>query len=425
MLKKGEIIPVKPVYTCSTLRRFLKQSGHKLTTGAIPYSKLFKKGSSKEKKSRKESLIDQNIQERIEERIFLIESQQFLGATFLGLPYSSKLFAMSYLLFNLQFICKWNQAENMKDSSKCDVENIQFAEKIGSINIDFCQSIEDFLTISDDSTYCLENLVEQSSNTKNDDIKRINKKRLNHKENAEKNAEKLYEIQKYTEQFDESGALKEFSEDSDRNMCSTNLTSVQDYLISQLDGLEDDSSSSDEELKLPFSPFHQIDGNQDFQRNRFNGLTAFDCQSELLSATINVLRSFETFWIQFKDHSLCKTATNKDGQRCLFCSVRSFSLRVNRAKIKKHMKPSEIFSLTDQLPNENHDFNDFFSEMLRSVNACEDKFINTIFGNSEICMSCSNKVSFSSNFVINLESSRETIKPTLEQLIARWLEKIK
>ena len=91
----------------------------------------------------------------------------------------------------------------------------------------------------------------------------------------------------------------------------------------------------------------QLDGLHD---EPFNGLAGINCDDQLLFSLITVFRSFEGIWKNFDNHQLCMQA-KKAGLRCLFCQVRSLSLRVNRAKIKVSLKPVEIMSQQDQLPN--------------------------------------------------------------------------
>ena len=154
-------------------------------------------------------------------------------------------------------------------------------------------------------------------------------------------------------------------------------TDINEISIPQLDGMGDWSSSSESlntGQKDIFcsgalqSNIMQVDGNIE-QDNQIR-LTSFECESEMLSALINIFRTFNNIWFNSSEHELCKTAKNKTGLRCLFCSFRSFALRLENAKTGHILKPIEI----DQLPNEEDNPRKYFSEIIETVGTYDTRF---------------------------------------------------
>ena len=144
--------------------------------------------------------------------------------------------------------------------------------------------------------------------------------------------------------------------------------------------------------------------------------------------TVNLcqlLSTFEDFWTQFNDHVLCTSPVSKLGLRCLFCQIRSFSLRVNRAKIRQPMRPVELFSQMDQLTSTESktNFTDFFNEILNLVINYEAKLASAIFGKEESCIMCSSKVSLQNSFSkIKSETNIKNI-PTIEDMMEGCMDK--
>ena len=107
----------------------------------------------------------------------------------------------------------------------------------------------------------------------------------------------LQDDRKIQEVFKDSNIRKSktLSENPNKLEKILTCTPLDDCKIPQNDGLLDISSSSSSSSEN--SPFFQVDGNQESPRkiNTFNGLTAFDGNSELMSTVINVFRSFEDF----------------------------------------------------------------------------------------------------------------------------------
>jgi hypothetical protein len=134
----------------------------------------------------------------------------------------------------------------------------------------------------------------------------------------------------------------------------------------------------------------QLDGLND---EPFNGLAGINCDDQFLCSVITIFRSFEGIWKEFDDHPLCSRAKTKTGLRCLFCQVRSLSLRLNRAKIKVNLKPVEILSQLDQLPNkEDINFPNYFYQVLKKIELYEEKVIEASLGKSLICQNCSHNI---------------------------------
>ena len=107
---------------------------------------------------------------------------------------------------------------------------------------------------------------------------------------------------------------------------------------------------------------HQLDGLSDELDEIFNpcvppSLGTVDCDDMTLFHTVNLFRGFYDIWHHYDTHSLCDHKRNKSSKTscCMFCMIRSFSIRVNEVKIKggrKIIKPMEIFSeLPNVLPN--------------------------------------------------------------------------
>ena len=171
----------------------------------------------------------------------------------------------------------------------------------------------------------------------------------------------------------------------------------------------------------------QLDGSQEVLQNDINS-APFSCESEMLSAVINVFRSFNKLWESSTDHELCTQATSKSGLRCLFCSFRSFALRLSKAKTKHFLKPMEILSQIDQLPDENlfeNRFSRYLSEIINNVSTYNTKLSCVLFGKDESCASCSSKVDFCNENVLSLkaENTSNAQLTNLETLLEKWLIK--
>ena len=96
----------------------------------------------------------------------------------------------------------------------------------------------------------------------------------------------------------------------------------------------DSTSSSNFSLEEPSlldssCSMTQLDGSSDF-----NGLAGVECESDIISALLNIFRCFENLWDRFDDHKLCLAPHTKEGFRCMFCHMRSISLRLIQQRKK-------------------------------------------------------------------------------------------
>ena len=96
-------------------------------------------------------------------------------------------------------------------------------------------------------------------------------------------------------------------------------------------------------------------------------------------------------WKYFDHHEICMQAKSNVGHRCLFCQLRSISLRLNRAKRRVNLKPVEILSQQDQLPKSNstNHFPEYFYELLEKIGNEEDSVNTLLLGKSVFCKNCS------------------------------------
>ena len=176
----------------------------------------------------------------------------------------------------------------------------------------------------------------------------------------------------------------------------------------------------------PKSKIMQVDGNEEEQNQ--TRLAPFNCESEMLSAVINIFRSLSNLWNNSSDHQLCMKAKSKTGLRCLFCSFRSFSLRLNSSKTRHFLNPIEILSQIDQLPGEHlyqDNFPKYFSDIVTTVSTYERKLSNSLFGKDVNCSSCSRNTCINMENVIKLtaENIEKNKQNKLENLLQNWLFK--
>ena len=177
-----------------------------------------------------------------------------------------------------------------------------------------------------------------------------------------------------------------------------------------------------ETSSLQGSPILQVDGNNDELRAE-SSLAPFSCESESLSAVINVFRSFSKPWENSSDHGLCMT---KSGLRCLFCGFRSFALRLDAAKTKHFLKPVEIISQVDQLPDEQiykDNVVSYLSEMIKKIQADNNKLSNLILGKYESCGSCSSQDGLCDDNIIFLPTGNTSNIDgiNLGAMVEKWL----
>ena len=71
-----------------------------------------------------------------------------------------------------------------------------------------------------------------------------------------------------------------------------------------------DTSLSDD------SKISQLDGSSDF-----SGLAGINCESNVISAIINIFRSLENIWETFENHQLCLVPHAENDHRCMLCML--------------------------------------------------------------------------------------------------------
>ena len=154
--------------------------------------------------------------------------------------------------------------------------------------------------------------------------------------------------------------------------------------------------------------FLQVDGAED-SVPVFNGLTGIQCEVTFISHFINLFRSLESEWSLFENHKVCNRSKKESGNHCAFCAIRSVSLRVNRAKTRRNIKPVELTSILDQLPCENKTKKDFqkqFLEALETIFFYEDNASRYFLGSHSECISCDNSFSISESLLLSLKDTK-------------------
>ena len=422
-------------YGCQTLREFLVSKAFQLTSYNIPYEDLSKihkhkctvQKSQQPKCDSKRMQMDKRTVEKINLKIKYLEGKVQFEKEMETLTKGTQFFLGAYILFNLPLFLldNVNRSPNYNNISENDIR----IEK----DVELSNEIREFLEISNNTTYCLENYVGAKFDLEEpmepglaDCFGTGRKFDTKYEKETDMRKQRLETYSsKFWQQMDHLRfqGLKEnlrrspqSCEVNNPNSSSTPLEMCDFSPIPQTDAVsfEDLSFSASSPSKSPFdwnfysqvefdlncsngldksNSFNivQLDGLHD---EPFNGLAGINCDNQFISSIITVFRSFEGIWKDFDDHPLCMRA-KKAGLRCLFCQVRSLSLRLNRAKIKVNLKPVEILSQQDQLPNIellDYNFPKYFKKILEKMELYEKKVYSANFEKSLQCRNCSENV---------------------------------
>ena len=379
--KSMKKIKGKVLIGCQTLRTFLMSKHYHLVSGLIPFEILLnEKHSSQENEVKTKHDVSKFLSE-IRYRIARLEGQLTVCENYNNMTIKDKFFLHLYALTSLEYLL----FENFQNPKTSTFYEVKPPEEEFTINKFF----EDYVKI--------------------DDFKETRPEKTNNLESRMNKNKALIEV--YSKKL--------------------NLCFEQHKNIPQVDGIFELSSSSSSECEET-EILNQVDGASELmvQEQVPSILTSFHCQSEMLCAAINVLRSFDEIWLNSLDHPLCLKAKCKEGLRCLFCSFRSFSLRINRAKTKRFLKPVEILSQMDQLPREENfqtRFSEFFQTILTAISSDEAEFSRTIFGNDKKCLNCASDISNLNSCIINLSlcDAGSQKEQNLERTLGVWMEKVK
>ena len=376
----------------------------------------------------------------------------------------AKLFLGAYILYNLQSFLL-DSLYSMKASRYSDAS--EYDKNTRENGMDLSNEIKQFLEISNNTTHCLENYVgdqfvsKESMKPNPADCVTFNKQpkikagiSFDEEIDIRKKRIKIYSSKlfhhqgnsRYDEPSENSRASQKFCEGKNFQFLNSPLKQCSFSPIPQTDAIDlispltasFPSVISPVDLNLcsqfelngnQLKPVHdwnipQLDGLDDVP---FNGLAGINCDDQFISSVITIFRSFEGVWKEFDDHQLCMRAKPKTGLRCLFCQVRSLSLRMNRAKIRVNIKPVEITSQQDQLPNKailQNNFANHFHQVLEKLELCEEKLKKANFGKNLICQNCSQNVEVCSHWTIHAtkqnlsQLSRPSVKTILSKLLS-------
>ena len=368
---KGKIF-----YGCQTLREFFRCKNYHLKAVPVPFDRMTREKQKNFKEAAdKKAPLCKIMLNKIDSAILRLEEVKKYNSTSI----TTKFFLHNYVLFNLQdFLCR-----TLNDSTI-----LHSKTPLGSEH-------------SEDNKLVIENYVklEDISNKKADGIHVPTKKMNENEEN----------IAYYSKQMIRRG------------WCSTD-----NDIIPQFDGLQDISSSSsslssedtfkmeednhdieslcDEETMIGIL---QLDGSEERpMKESFNGLAGLISDGVVIPFLINFFRSFENHWGLFVKHELCKKPKCKTGRRCLFCHLRSSTLRSNRIKQKRSIKTMEMESQLDKFPDEITFLNDFpivISKMLEEISSFDLDFRNSFVGGDLECGNCNKRFSTGLFETIHLE----------------------
>ena len=306
-------IKSKPIQSCITLRQFLKISGLKIRTGAIPFKNQTGRTTDMTEFEKDikiaSSPLNENTIKAIEDKIAVLENRISCYELLENCSFSSKVFLLSYMLFN---------STHFYISS--DHKNIIKSNDVAAS--DFPEQVEKFLKVSCDTTHFLENYVEScEDNAKEtkDDYEKICGQIMKHEENVNQYAKKL---KGFIEKSTDKPQMKLFTARLLNLKTNPCVIGEQNKYEVQLDTKSCLSDGLLEEKQM--SPIGQLDGNDDVFE--FHGLAGISSEGVVIPFLINFFRGLEQHWNAFDKHILCKRATNKSGSRCLFCHLRSVTL---------------------------------------------------------------------------------------------------
>ena len=449
---------------CQTLREFLASKIYKLSPSKVPYQELLdtdRKQTMINKINENRIILDERTIEEICQKIKYIERKLQFEKTFETTPKGTLFFCGVYILYNLHFYFLDNLGA-LKRSKDTDYSENNIACGWG-----LPDEVENFLEISSGTTHCLENYVVEKLTPDNNcvpweihdfepdvsfrDVSELRKKRI------EKYTRNIREQIEGLDEMDFSECFRNTtSSPSSDNMYSFPLLGKGDLSpIPQTDAVSFQNVSP----SSPFSPVNlQFENSLEIEDNEnkscqqesnvtdtssssvssygivqldgltddpFIGLAGINCDDPFLSSVITVFRSFEGVWRNFDDHQLCMVAKSKTGHRCLFCQMRSLSLRLNRAKIKVNLKPVEILSQQDQLPNHESfatDFKGYFYKVLEKIVLYEEKLKDIIFGTTLVCQKCSVR----ENLILNatIEDMSQVTNPSVDNILTKLIENV-
>ena len=173
---------------------------------------------------------------------------------------------------------------------------------------------------------------------------------------------------------------------------SEESSSFDDSSILKIDESCDISDHIQELCRNRMSPISQLDGSDD----TYHGLAGIASDGVVIPFIINIFRGLEQHWNLFGKHALCTKPKCKSGSRCLFCHLRSVTLRFNRNKYRRRMKPMELESQISKLPSEKEFLDAFPSKVkniVETIVSYDLDFRHSFIGGNLECASCKTKFS--------------------------------
>ena len=164
--------------------------------------------------------------------------------------------------------------------------------------------------------------------------------------------------------------------------------------IQQLDGNDETPDKiiildNESHKNIVISPIQQLDGNDEIpEKIKFHGLAGVISDGVVIPFLVNFFRSLEHNWNQFETHTLCTKPKCSSNSRCLLCHLRSITLRLNRVRYKRKMKPMELEAQIDKLPSEKKFQETFPSELkniMENISSFEPSFRNSFLGGDMEC----------------------------------------
>ena len=184
------------VYSCETLRQFLKISGYRLSSRIIPFKELSKKMKARNESEKcyvnEHDNLSEHVLKQIQNKISSLESFINCYKRLEKCSFSTKISFVTYLLLNLEHICVINPIikDCLNETQSETNENIYTESCYTSEHLGVPEFVANFFEISKDSTHYLKNYAEPNVNNVFENLERLDKARLKCKANVKKYSEK-------------------------------------------------------------------------------------------------------------------------------------------------------------------------------------------------------------------------------------------